>query len=137
MSIFAAITGSYNISFEVIPAGLQSEDLHREQPCPSDVVIFTCTRSESSVATLLWVVGGEPSSSLYRFEIPRDIGTPNASKTFLPGFTGVLVNETTSLLYTDLRIPSTNIINKNSMYCGQIGGPISYPSKPVLIKGMR
>ena len=85
---------------------------------------------------MLWVIGGRPSTSLYSFEVPGDIGTPNASKTFLPGFTGILVNATTFLLYVDLGIPSTNIIRENSMWCGRIGGPISHPSEPVLIKGI-
>ena len=75
-------------------------------PCPSDMIIFTCTRSESSAATVLWAATGTPVD-LYRYEVPRDIGTPNATQTSVPGFTGVIVNETTFTLLVDLAVTST------------------------------
>ena len=53
----------------------------------------------------------------------------------MPGFTGAIVNETTFTLLVDLAVTSTHVINGTEMFCGQMGGPISRPSKTVAIAG--
>ena len=130
------LISGYTISYEVTPSEARRQGLVQEDPCPSDMIVFTCTRSISSTVTytLLWAITSSPID-LYSFNIPDDIGTPNANKSSVPGFIGVLVNDRTFLLVVNLRITSTHVLNTREMFCGQIGGPISDPSKTVMIVG--
>ena len=86
----------------------------QEDPCPGDMVEFTCTRSESSNAVVEWTADREP---LYDFVIPRDIGTSRANQSSLPGITGILINETKLKLFVDLAT-SNSVINGSGIACG-------------------
>ena len=100
------------ISHEARRQGLQQEN-----PCPGDVVVFTCTRSETSPGTVSWYRDGLVT---YTFIIPGQVNTANAVQTSIPGLTGVLVSETISTLQVDLN--TTNIItNGTQVSCGEIG----------------
>ena len=101
----------------VIPHELRRQSLIQENPCPGDMVEFTCTRSESSPAAVRWNADGVP---LYTYFIPQDIN--NANQSNIPGLIGVLVNETKLTLLVDLNT-STRIINNTGITCGEIGIP--------------
>ena len=101
----------------VIPHEVRRQGLDQENPCPGDMVEFTCTRSESSPATVRWNTDGVV---LYAFFIPEDINTANANQSSIPGLIGVLVNETKLTLLVDLN-SSTRITNNTGITCGERG----------------
>ena len=57
------------------------------------------------------------------------------TQTSVPGFTGVIVNETTFTLLVDLAVTSTHIINGTEMFGGLVGQCLSLPSETVAIIG--
>ena len=109
--------GTYTVSSEVIPAEAKRKGLGQQSPCPGDVIVFTCLRSEPSQAAVRWTADG---LALYTFGIPIDIGTPNANQN--SGFSGViarLVNRTVITLTVDLS-NSTVIKNNTRIACGEV-----------------
>ena len=109
-------TGTYTLTSRVIPHEVRRQGLNQEDPCPGDMVEFTCTRSESSNAAVAWTADGEP---LYDFVIPRDIGTSRANQSSLPGITGILINETTLKLFVDLATLNSGI-NGSGIACEDV-----------------
>ena len=109
--------GTYMVTSRVIPHEVRRQGFVQENPCPGDMVEFTCTRSESSPAAVRWTVDGVV---LYTYFIPSDINTASANQSSIPGLIGVLVNETKLTLIVDLNT-SIRIINNTGIACGEIG----------------
>ena len=104
----------------MIPHEVRRQGLNQGKPCPGDMVEFTCTRSESSAATIRWTVDGV---ALYTFGIPDDIASANANQSTILGLTAIILNATTLKLLVDLSTTITSgITNSTGVVCGEIGG---------------
>ena len=114
----------------VIPHEVRRQGLDQENPCPGDMVEFTCTRSEASPAAVRWTADEMP---LYTHFIPQDINSANQSS--IPGLIGVLVNETKLTLLVDLNT-STRIINNTGITCGEVLRDITSQTINLMTIGM-
>ena len=109
--------GTYSISSRVIPHEVRRQTLGQENPCPGDMVEFTCIRSESTQAIVRWTADG---NVLYAFFIPDYIGTSNANLSNIPGFIGILINSTLFTLLVDLN--TSNTVNGSQVACDEVDG---------------
>ena len=126
--------GTYTVSSIVIPAEAKRQGIRQDNPCPGDVIEFTCTCNESSPAAVRWSADG---IALYTFGIPADLGTPKAiQNASFPGLIGTLVDAATfMLIYTADLVTSADIVNGTQVTCGEIITGITSLPQTVFIIG--
>ena len=103
------------LSSEVIPTESRRQGLAQDNPCPGDLVKFTCILNNTSAVTVRWTANGMIQ---YTLSPATDVGIQRSSVT---GLNATFTNTTTSTLIVDLS-KSIVITNGTEVGCVEVVG---------------
>ena len=117
------------VTSRVSPSEARREGLGQVDPCPGDMVEFTCTLNDTSASAVRWTADG---AIQYTF-LSVDVGTTTSS---VPGLTATFINETTLTLLVSLSVSAPNVVNGTEVGCVEVSGVIVSSTKVLTIIGM-
>ena len=118
------------VTSRVIPSEAMREGLGQVDPCPGDMVEFTCTLNDTSASAVRWTADGAVQ---YTFLPSVDVGATMSS---VAGLTATFINATTLTLLVSLSASAPNVVNGTEVGCVEVSGVIVNSTKVLTIIGM-
>ena len=118
------------VTSRVIKSEARREGLGQVDPCPGDMVEFSCTLNDTSTAVVRWTADGV---ILYTFVPSVDVGVTISS---VPGLTTTFINATTLTLLVSLSVSAPNVVNGTEIGCVEVSGVVVNSTKVLTIIGM-
>ena len=109
----------FTVSHRVEPFETRRQGLDQSDPCPGDVIVFTCMimPSQISVNRVSWMTDIVGTEDLYIFDLGTD--NPNTTISNRAGISATLLSNETFILRIDLRT-SVDVMNDTRISCGEV-----------------
>ena len=108
----------FTVSHKVEPFETRRQGLIQSDPCPGDVIVFTCMiMSQTSVNRVSWMTDIVETKDLYIFDLGTD--NPNTTLSNRAGISATLLSNETFILRIDLRT-SVDVMNDTRISCGEV-----------------
>lgn len=116
LSILSTGQDVFTLSSTVEPTETRRQGLNQNDPCPGDVIVFTCM-AQTSANRVSWMTDIVGTEDLYIFDFRTD--NPNTTLSDRVGITATLLSNNVFILRIDLR-NSVIIMTGTGISCGEI-----------------
>ena len=108
----------FTVSHRVEPFETRRQGLNQSDPCPGDVIVFTCIiMSQTLVNRVSWMTDIVGREDLSIFDLGSD--NPNTTISNDIGISATLLSNETFILRIDLRT-SVDVMNDTRISCGEV-----------------